>query len=212
MREIVYTLVGEGPSDRRLLQPIDWVVAECTERPFRRQWADKRALDLAGSGLAAKLAAAMAQFPCDVLFVHRDSDVADHAPREAEIQGAIDEIGGALHVKVIPVRMQEAWFLFDEGAIRSAAGKPSGGADLGLPSLKDVGRLADPKAKLKEALRLASERTGRHLRRFSFGQAAARVADLITDYSPLRALAAFQRLEQEVAAALQKLEAEWGGD
>lgn len=207
MRELVYTLVGEGSSDIRLMRPIEWAIAEASDRPFRGQWADRRTLDATTRGLPARLAAALAQFPCDVLFVHRDSDDRDHSSRVVEIDAAITAIGGARYVKVIPVRMQEAWFLFDEMAIRTGVGRPSGREDLDLPPLGNLEALADPKALLREAIKVASERSGRRWRKYSPGEAATRVAELITDYSPLRVLPAFRRLEEDIAEALSAFEA-----
>ena len=52
--------------------------------------------------------------------------------RKNEIERAVAEAFQAgqppAWASVIPVRMREAWLLFDETAIRKAAGNPSGGA------------------------------------------------------------------------------------
>lgn len=205
MAEIVYTLTGEGSSDRRLMRPIDWLIARTTEEPFRGQWADPRALRAPGRALDAKIPAVLEEFPCDVLFVHRDADGPDYEPRVQEIATAIEAVGGHTHVKVIPVTMQEAWFLFDEGAIRRAAGRPSGKEDLELPGLAETEGVADPKAALQKAIRSAAAKTGRRRRRMSVAAAANRVADLILDYGPLLQLPAFARLRDEVEAALSEI-------
>lgn len=202
MPEIVYTLLGEGPSDRRLLHPINWAMSVATQEPFRAQWADKRALRVTSGGLAARIAAAVHEFPCDILFVHRDCDNADLGHRRAEIDTALETIGGYRHVKVIPVRMQEAWFLVNEAAIRAAAGRPSGKQDLNLPAIHSVEGIADPKARLHEAIRIASGRKGRRWRRTSVGEIASRVAELMTDYSVLRGLPAFAQFEADLSACL----------
>jgi hypothetical protein len=101
--------------------------------------------------------------------------------------------------------MQEAWFLFNEAAIRTAAGNPKGTDDLKIPARK-VENLPDPKSVLYAALRQASGLKGRKLEKFSVRQASYRLANLISDFTPLRSLPAFNRLEHdlnELAAELQ---------
>ena len=97
---------------------------------------------------------------------------------------------------VVPVRMQEAWLLFDEAALRTAAGNPRGRQELQLPRLGDIERLPDPKAILRQIIRTASGLSGRRLHRLEVS--TQRVAELIDDFTPLRALLAFQALEQEL--------------
>lgn len=94
--------------------------------------------------------------------------------------------------------MTEAWLLFDEGAIRKAAGNPKGQTRLKLPEIAKCEELTDPKRLLREILMNASELSGRRRNSFRADVAAAQLATIIEDYSPLRALAAFQRFEQDV--------------
>jgi hypothetical protein len=100
--------------------------------------------------------------------------------------------------------MSEAWLLVDERAIREAAGRPSGTKSLDLPRVRDLERIADPKALLREMILQASEATGRRRDRLKRDLPARvhRVADLIEDYSPLRQLPGFQRFERDLASAL----------
>jgi hypothetical protein len=98
--------------------------------------------------------------------------------------------------------MQEAWLLFDESAIRRAAGKPNGPQPLNLPRLRQLESVADPKEKLLRALRTASGLSGRRLGKFSANKHAHRLAQLIDDYSPLRELSAFAALEADVEQCL----------
>jgi predicted ATPase len=64
------------------------------------------------------------------LFVHRDAERELLEKRVAEIHSVVSEAAQTKLVPpvvcVIPVRMQEAWFLFDESALRRAAGNPNG--------------------------------------------------------------------------------------
>lgn len=137
--------------------------------------------------------------PYDLVFIHRDADNQPPAWRYEEIAEAA---AGSPYVAVVPVRMTEAWLLFDEESLRAASGRPSGKEPLNLPPVRRLESLPDPKRTLKDTLLLASGTTGRRRERFDPIQARARVADLIEDWAPLRLLPAFQQLERDVHAAL----------
>lgn len=196
------TLVAEGPSDRRLLPILAWVV--------RANGGGTIALELAQyfgrkpATLSGRIKKAVELFPCDILFVHRDNDNAPDGARTAEISTALAAADVAPQsVAVIPVRTQETWLLFNEQAIRKAAGYPNGRDDLGIPALNRLEAIADPKELLRSALRTASGLTGRRLKSFGVNEAAYRLADQIEDYSPLRQLGAFRQLEADVCAVIQ---------
>ena len=206
MRELAYTLLGDGSSDEVLLRPIGWLLERHLAQDIatRAQWADLRSSRTKPKGLAERIPEAARLYPCDVLFVHRDGEGEAPEMRRDEIQAAFRQASVPPLICVIPVRMQEAWLLFDEPAIRRAAGNPNGKKRLELPNLRVVESLPDPKLVLRDCLRIASELSGRRLDRFrrDESQAARRVADYIEDFSPLRRLSAFQRLEDDVAQAL----------
>ncbi len=100
-------------------------------------------------------------------------------------------------VPVVPVRMTEAWLLIDEGAIRRAASNPNGTQELELPAIARLEDLSDPKTALHDMLLKASEKRGRRLDQFRkrIPSAVHRVAELITDFRPLRQLDAFRAFE-----------------
>jgi hypothetical protein len=100
--------------------------------------------------------------------------------------------------------MTEAWLLFDDAAIRRAAGNPNGTMPLGLPPLKSVESLPDPKSILHEALRVASNRSGR--RRKQLHPDIRRLADLIDDFAPLRGVPSFRAFEESLCDGLRSLE------
>jgi hypothetical protein len=103
----------------------------------------------------------------DLVVVHRDADRDGRDARMAEIENAVCEVmPGVAHAPVIPIRMTEAWLLLDEQAIRQVAGDPNGREPLGLPSVRKVESIPDPKAKLKETLCRASGLSGRKLDKF----------------------------------------------
>lgn len=137
-----------------------------------------------------------------VLFVHRDAESTHPDERRREIPIVFRPT-----VKIIPVRMTEAWLLVDEEAIRRAADRPGGVERLALPRLNQLEALADPKSELRNALLTAANVSGRRAKRFheELPSRIYRVADLMDDFQSLRCLAAFTRLEADCRAAMVEL-------
>lgn len=215
MKELRFTLLSEGPTDRALIPILVWLLhsqgVKCAIQP---EWADLRRLRLRSKlSLSEKIWLAIDLYPCDLLFIHRD---ADREPREKRY----DEITSALSVVqrehvlsnpaicVIPVRMQEAWLLFDLQAIRHAAGNSRGRQALTLPPVRDLERLPDPKKILDDLLMQASGLRGHRLDRMDVSAQAIRVTSFIKDFSPLRVLPAFAALEDDVSRTID--EQRWG--
>lgn len=149
-----------------------------------------------------RIQAAMELYPCDLLFVHRDAESEGREARLAEIRKHLHLLAGRQAVCVVPVRMQEAWFLFDERAIRLAADNPAGRTPLSLPTFDRIESLPDPKELLFDLLRAASGlRPGRR-HRFDPALRLHRLAELIEDFSLLRRLPAFRALEEDLQAVL----------
>lgn len=195
------TLLTDGSSGRVLVPVLEWVLGEATTDPSRIDWADLRGLRRPPQGLREKVVRALELYPCDLLFVHRDSEGQQSEQRHCEVADAVRSLRP--FVSVVPVRMQEAWMLHDEDAIRRAAGQPSGRQQLGLPPATRLEAIADPKTVLHNALASACGLSGRRLRRFEPAKAAHRVAMLVRrDWSVLRALPAFVRLERDTRRAL----------
>lgn len=202
--ELRYTLVTDGPSDQILLEPLTWLLRQhiSSKTAVQPSWADLRHLRRRPEGLKGRLQTALELFPCDLLFVHRDAETASRKTRVKEIQLAVNSLDNPIPtVCVVPVRMQEAWLLLDEIAIRRAAGNPNGRMQLTLPA--NAERVANPKEVLYHTLRAASGLTGRRLKKFRFASARRRVVELIDDFSILRRLKAFQALEAELHAMIQ---------
>lgn len=204
MDELRYTLLTDGSSDDALIPIINWLLAQkLTSCSIQAAWADLRRHPEPPRGLDARIREAVRLYPCDVLFVHRDAEAVRPAERVDEINRAIEASGASVsHVRVVPVRMTEAWLLFDERAIRRAAANPNGRQRLALPALRTVENLPDPKEVLKALLRQASGLSPTRLRRFHI--AIRRVADLIDDFSPLQSVPAFQQLEGELDELLAR--------
>lgn len=208
---ITYTLTTEGSSDRVLLRPIEWLLGQHSIVEFNGQWANPASFASHERDVGTRIAESIKNFPCNLLFVHRDSDATGVALRKSEIRNAVALLGALPPIIcVVPSRMTEAWLLVEEAAIRKAASNPRGRVDLHLPDLHAIERIADPKSDLDHALLLASETTGRRRKQFSTALHATkqRVASLIEDLSTLRNLSAFREFEKELIEVLQR--AGWG--
>lgn len=132
-----FALLADGSSDRALLPILQWVLLAAAPH-----------LELANAGFRARghnplhqeMLATVAEHRPQLLFVHRDAEGFDPQKRRAEIP----DIELPL-VKVVPVRMTEAWLAFDQHAVRLAAGNPAGNAELGLPPLPRTETCPDPR-------------------------------------------------------------------
>ena len=208
MDEIRYTLISDGSSDRALLPILTWVLRERGGvNRIQPEWADLRRLPIPPQTLCERILTAINLYPCDLLFIHRDAEGEDPDHRYEEIRNALKEAEvkdiRTPAICVVPVRMTEAWLLINESAIRFAAGNPNGMKPLNLPDLSTIEQIQDPKEKLSDILRKASGLRGRRLKTFNMGESRIRVTELIDDFSPLRELKAFQRLEEDISKLKQ---------
>jgi hypothetical protein len=208
MNDLRYTLLSDGSSDRALIPLLTWLLREHhVECAIQAEWADLRRLPSARRTLADRIKLSLELYPCDLLFVHRDAEKEPHQVRITEIHNAVNEAAEAISLPpiicVVPVHMQEAWLLFNESAIRRAAGNPHGRQRLNLPRLDELERLPDPKHHLQELLREASGLSGRRRKKLLVSLYAQRVLELIDDFAPLRRLAAFNALEGEARRVIE---------
>ena len=196
-------LVGDGSSDAVLVHPLRWLLGTLTADRFDLRVVDLRHRPSRPRTVVERVDAAFAEGTVDLLFVHRDAEAQDPQLRHDEVAAAL---GGRSGVAVVPVRMTESWLLHDEAAIRTAAERPAGREALALPKLQDVESRPDPKALLFAAIEAARGQVpARRRRQFNVREAVHRVAELIDDWSPLRPLPAFRRLEADTRTALATL-------
>ncbi len=203
MSGLRYTLVSDGRADRALMPHLTWLLREHgVEQAIQSEWADLWRLPIKPRGLTEKIIKSVELYPCDLLFVHRDAEREPLESRVTEIQRAVEDASQFITVPpvvcVVPVRMQEAWLLFDEAAIRRAAGNQNGQQQLNLPRLSRIEGLPDPKRTLCDLLRVASGLSSRRLTRLRVRTYATQVSAYIEDFSPLRALPSFNSLEAEI--------------
>ena len=199
-----YTLVTDGSSDGALLFVLDWLCRQHVQQAVEGQWFDPRPFAPPRMPLRDRVRHGLDLYPCDVLFVHRDAEAQGPQHRYEEIAKAVESLAEVdadiPHVCVVPVRMTEAWLLFDETAIRSAAGNPNGTMDLNLPPVDRAEKVPNPKNVLSNAIQTASGRNKRRLKKLNVPRRRLRVAELIGNFTPLRQLPAFKRLEEDFAA------------
>jgi hypothetical protein len=197
MRIFSCTLLADGSSDSVLMPLLRKLLDEHCPYPFDLQFAE--GLSAAVSPLAQQMERAVNAYPCDLLFVHRDAEKEDPQVRQGQIEEALMHSGVQQKlVPVVPVRMTEAWLLVDEAAIRSAARNPRGTAALALPKPSKIESMPEPKEALFNALRTASELTGRRLSQFHPQAQRHRVTEHLESIAPLRDLPSFARLEAQL--------------
>ena len=203
MMELRCTLLSDGSSDRALLPILTWLLR--THLPncaIQSEWADLRRLDKSlRNSFQKRIRLSIDLYPCELLFIHRDAERERRETRVDEIREAVEQVGDSVPmpvVCVVPVRMTEAWLLFDVVALRKAASNPNGQNSLQLPDIRRLEDEPDPKRVLYELLRQASGLSPRRLKKFSASDCVHRVAELIDDFTPLRTMPAFVALESEV--------------
>jgi hypothetical protein len=208
MEELHYLLITDGGSDRVLKPIVEMTIREIQPSiSVSGDHVDHRALSMRRArSLDERMRVTLELYGVpDVLFVHRDAEREPLEKRAQEIREAVRSVAALKRwVPVVPVRMQEAWLLADEGAIRAGAGNPNGRVVLEMPSEKEIEELPDPKGKLQELLREASGLSGRRRKKFSVHAAAQRVVSFMGTIEPLRVLPAFQRFEGELRTALEE--------
>ncbi|MFH0727437.1 MAG: hypothetical protein V2B19_14000 [Pseudomonadota bacterium] len=197
-----YTLVTDGSSDRTLIPILNWLCEIHFQEVTEGQWFDPRPFSPQTRSLGSRIILSLEWFPCNILFIHRDAEGDCHQKRCKEISQTIQSLAThpmkTPYICVIPVRMTEAWLLFDEGAIRRAAGNPNGRMGLNLPSIRDADKINDPKDFLFEAIKKASGLNNHRQKRINLSQSRIRLSELIKDFAPLRELNAFKMLEDDI--------------
>ena len=204
MKRVTATLVTDGSSDKLLVPLIELLFSTHTELAYQVNCAE--GLPPVSSGLKARIDSALELFPCDFLFVHRDAEGVAATVRQQEIEASwLGSQQTATLICVVPVRMTEAWLVANEKPIRLAVGNPNGTESLGLPAVKNIESLPDPKEILFAALKAASGISATRKRRFNPHQYRHRVSELTDDLEPLRKLESFRHLEAQVQRHLAKL-------
>src|SRR5262245_37627712 len=198
MTSLSYVLLADGGRDRALRHVLDWAI-----RTADPSLAIEGFTFVKRDGpVADAIRRTVERYRPEFLFVHRDAEREPCEVRRAEIPTSPGRV-----VRVVPVRMTEAWLLIDEAAIRRAAGNPNGNAPLDLPTPVRVEGLADPKQVLLDAMLTASGALrGRRRKRALRDEAewCERVAARVADFAPLADLPAFKAFDAELRERLRE--------
>ena len=208
--KLTFTLLTDGSSDKVLIKILEWLIEQhVSSVPVLAKFGDLRRLPNPPKKLEERMQAALDYYFCDILFVHRDAEKQSLEDRTQEIINAWNSIRNVnpktVMIPVTPVRMTEAWLLFDEQSIKTAAGNPNFSGTLSLPSLQRIEKLPNPKADLHKLIKQTSNLQGRKLAKLKIPQRVHLIADNITDFSPLRQLSAFRKLETDIKTTLANL-------
>ena len=198
-----YTLLADGTSDEVLMPILGWLIGQ--HLPDARSVGSfARDFGKVGNDLNSRVRAALNNFPCDLLFVHRDAEMMSREQRIAEINNVMHERATPF-VSLVPIRMTEAWLFSDEQAIRFAAGNAAGHQKLNLPRRDKWEDLPDPEAVLLDALRVASGRTGRALDKFNPQKARHLITPRSESFELLRGISAFDQFEEDLVLKLRTI-------
>jgi len=206
MKELKYTLIADGSSDKTLLRIIKWLLDDLYPKmPTEGVLADFRGLPQPPKTLNEKLNAAKRFFPYDIIFIHRDAEsVSTKAiqQRLTEIGKEIGEVEFNKSVCIIPIKMMETWLLIDVEAIKKAAGNRNFQGIINLPNIKKLEKEQQPKKLLHDLLKESCGLKGRNLKNFNENKAIHLVAENIQDYSILRNLEAFRCFEKNLTTVM----------
>jgi hypothetical protein len=202
MKDLKYTLIADGSSDKTLMQIIKWSLDDLfPQLPNEGSFADFRNIQNPPKNLKDKVKLVSIYYPFDILFIHRDAETTDLKrieQRKIEISNELTYDYIKKIVCVIPIKMMETWLLFDIEAIKKAAGNRNYKGEINVPQIKNLEKEQQPKILLHDLLKEASGLKGRHLRNFNTDKAVHLVAENIEDFSPLKKLTAFNIFEQEL--------------
>jgi len=206
MSRIRYVLLSDGSSDKMLIPVLEWLLRRhCPQYALESQWADLGRLPKPPKKMPDRIRKTLELYEPDLLFIHRDAEKDSFESRHREIEAALAGQTNPPVVCVIPVRMQEAWLLFDEMAIRRAAGNPNGKRPMQLPAMATLEALPNPKGLFFSLICDASELSSTRLKKLRPQQRAHLVAQAIDDFEPLLGLPAFRALESELSEVVMSM-------
>jgi hypothetical protein len=209
MKELKYTLLADGSSDKTLLKIIKWSLDNLFPQLANQgTFADFRILTNPPKKMVDKVSAARYFYPFDVLFIHRDAETTNVKIIEQRLNEIKKEIGEDEFQKtvcIVPIKMMEAWLLIDIEAIKKAAGNRNYPGQINLPPINNLEKENQPKNILHDLLKEASGLKSRNLKKFNPDKAVHLVAENIEDFSPLRNLNAFQAFERNLIEVVNNL-------
>lgn len=204
MNRIRYVLLSDGSSDKMLMPILDWLLRRyCPNYALESDWADLRRLTCHPKTLPDRIRLTLELYDPDILFIHRDVEGQSFELRHQEIVNALEGQTRTPAVCVIPMRMQEAWLLFNESSIRKAAGNPNGRMPLQLPPIGTIEALPNPKGVLFDLISNASGLSSTRQKKLRPQKLAHLISQSIDDFTPLNQISAFRALEQELSGVVR---------
>lgn len=144
-----------------------------------------------------------------VLAIHADADRETYDGRRRynidPAQEELDKQGDdycKILTPVIPVRMMEAWMLADKELLKSEIGTTKSDNDLRIN--RDPESIADPKAVIEEAIRIAQSDLPKRRQRLTISDLYAIIGDKIS-INKLLSLDSYQKFQDEVRATYRTL-------
>lgn len=219
MKQIMIGFVAEGTTDIRFLENIvyrtfeDVAWRQCDDEieiiPCNIKEFDKgetfTEMLLNASKASIEQAGAM------TLVVHTDSDTDTYeqryehkfAPALVALEGYRDDYNYcSVITPLIPVRMMEAWMLADLDLLKEQIGTNKSNSDLGLA--RDPETIADPKALISEAIRIATEDLPKRRQRLTISDLYG-VIGVSISLEKLRHLSSYQKFVEAVIETYRKL-------
>lgn len=203
MADLQFALIREGTSDDGLIPHIRELLVRAgalavvgAARQYKGS-TKERVQQVLGESSATAL-----------IFVHRDADASDPAPRHQEIANAASELGCSERVvAVVPVQELEAWLLTDELAIRSVVGRPNGSSRLILPAIRSIEATSSPKEVLQTACLTASEKSGarRKKEHRQFSNRRATLLERLDIDGPVNSLPSWTRFVSDLNRAATRV-------
>ena len=210
MKVFRYALLAEGNSDSSLIPMLTWLLERSgVSVPIVPAQVDKSLLlkqpkQSHLSYLGWRIQQCLKSYPCELLFVHRDSDTFNREDRVTEIQAAHKEAiqnAGQPFACAVPVQKLEAWLMADPKAICALCRNPDAQKKFAFLKLHELEGEAHAKQKLNELLFEVSELNKKKFARS--GIIPELIIEYIDDFSPLLKLPAFAALDSELAALIE---------
>jgi len=194
-----FLLISDGSSDSALIPIIKFALkTKFKGDDFIGERADLYRVPNPPKSLRDKILLGKELYNPDLILVHRDCEKDTVQKRHDEIDEAIIDLEIENIIKIVPLRMTEAWLMIDEMAIRLAVNNPNGNVRLMLPPINKLEGIVDPKQSLETLLKIASELKGRRLDSLNTRQAIHYVADHIKDFSSLNKLSSFNYFSNQL--------------
>ena len=154
MKQINFTLIGDGSSDKILVTIIKWLLNDLYPTvPNEGEFADFSSFKNPpkASEVAERIKLAQHYYCCDILIYHRDGESVTDIKKT--IQQRKNEIINSQGIEntnnivvIVPVKMMETWLLINENAIKKAADNPNYSKPISLPKITELEKQKQPKA------------------------------------------------------------------